>query len=206
MVTLPRDNAAPLKLYYIKHGNLLLSRLPIAAGQERQLEVGVIDDTERLRAEGVVAGIRDRLVDTLARREIKAARITKQLDAPDLDETRIEKAQQLYQELQGLPGRNEFIREIQDRQREFFSGDKTTQNRIDRLFRDTRDVITRTLTTTTEDELAALITDTTQRLRKLRDYQAGEETPGSTVPPDRSSSAPRPAERSSPTDEKPDDD
>jgi hypothetical protein len=165
-VALPRDDESPLKFYYLKHGKLLLKRLPIVAGHERELVVEIQDDSQRLRAEGAVKGIQDRLVDSLVRREIKAARIRRQLESRPLDASRISRARELLKEYRELPGRNEFIREIQDRQREFFSGDKSTQNRIDRLFRDVRDSITRSLTTTLEESLVQEIQEVEQRMTR----------------------------------------
>ncbi len=65
LVELPRDRETPLKVYYVKHGSVVLARLPIVAGLDREVSVEVPDDEQRLRAEGTVKGIQDRLIDTL---------------------------------------------------------------------------------------------------------------------------------------------
>jgi hypothetical protein len=177
-VVLPGDDMAPLKIYYIKHGSLLLARLPIVAGYERELLVGVNDDSERLRAEGALKGVQDRLIDSLARREIHAARISSRLEAQNLTEEHVAQSKQLLERMRKLPGRNDFIREIQTRQRDFQSGDKTTQSRIDRLFRDTRDVIIRNLTPDLEERLTLEIRDAENRLGQLRSYEAEKQQSG----------------------------
>lgn len=176
-VVLPRSTDLPLQTYYIKHGSLVLARLPIVAGHHPELSIGIVNDEQRLRAEGALKGVQDRLIDAVARREIHAARIRRQLDAPNLTEENIEQAQQLLTSLRELPGRNDFVRKMQVLERAFVGGDATTQNRIDRLFRDTRDIMTRNIDPDLEKSLAAQIADAERRLKSLRDYQAGQGRP-----------------------------
>jgi len=188
-IALPREDAAPLKIYYVKHGSLLLARLPIVAGQLRELALEVPDDDQRLRAEGALKGVQDRLIDAVARREIHAARIGRRLETRALNETHIAQARELLNLLRQLPGRNEFVRELQILQRNFVSSDASTQNRIDRLFRDTRDVILRNLDPETDKLLTDQINDAERRLQQLRDYQKsnhadGTDTGGSFLPPE----------------------
>lgn len=135
-IRLTRGDEHPLEVIYVKNGSRLLARLPIVVGAESQLRALLGDDDPRLEAEGFLRGVQEHIIDTLARRKVLTARIRLRLD-----EGRVPEAQALFDELQDLPTHDDFLRIMQDRQREYLRADRAAQARIEQLFDDTRQVL-----------------------------------------------------------------
>ena len=57
-VTIEPDDP-PLRLLVIKHGGILLARLPVVPGIHAELDALVADDEQRLEAEGYLAGLQE---------------------------------------------------------------------------------------------------------------------------------------------------
>ena len=175
-VTIPVSEQA-LQIVYIKNGGLLLARLPIVVGQEPEVEASIPDDRQRLRAEGFIRGIQDELVDTVARREAIALQIQRQIQSEFLTEADLDKADQLLQKLRDLSADVELARELERGRPNYSSPDNATQNRIDRLFRDTAAAIRGTLSNDLAGKLAAQIAEARsqlERIKKMRVEPAAE--------------------------------
>ena len=120
--TLPR-------LLVIKHGGILLARLPVVPGLEPTLDAQVADDDQRLEAEGYVSGLQDELIDLVTRRQLLLVRARKKLSENDLDE-----ANALTQQLLQLKTREQFGRELAQAKEKTVTRDKAVQQQIDAMF------------------------------------------------------------------------
>ncbi len=87
------------------------------------------DDDARLAAEAHLAAVREDLIDVVARRNILISRARSTIRKKDFAA-----AQELLQELDGLPGRPQFDITLSTAQRTLRSDDPQMQRRIDQLF------------------------------------------------------------------------
>jgi hypothetical protein len=150
-----RRSKQPLLIYYVRNGGRLLARLPIVPGLEAQVTAQVINDDQRLQAEGFVKGLQNRVMDLVARRELYIARFRRHLKQKEFAE-----AQALLEEFRGLQTRADLARQIDQQEQRVRSPDRRVQARIDQLFSDTRQLLTkfldpRTANTLTEELLQA---------------------------------------------------
>jgi hypothetical protein len=135
-IELPRGDGS-LQVFHIRNGTQLLARLPIVPGHERLLEAPLVDDDGRLQAEGAVAALHTRALDLAARREILAARFRTRLAERKFDE-----AQALLDDFRKLEGRSDLTRSL-DQERQYFQAyDRLTQQRIDKLLSEARQLLT----------------------------------------------------------------
>jgi hypothetical protein len=126
-----------LQLFLIRNGKQLLARLPIVPGQAEVLEAPLVDDDGRLQAEGAVAALHSRALDLAARREILATRFRARLKAQKFDE-----AQVLLDEFRTLDSRTDLGRSLDESQQQVQASDRLTQQRIDKLFGEARQLLT----------------------------------------------------------------
>lgn len=136
---------APLYMYYIKNGNTLLAKLPIVTGLQAMEVAELPDDRRRLEAEAFVKGIQGEMLDLVARRQILASRIRQKLEARQRDE-----AQKILQELRSEKNYDKLSEDLDSIQRRILSSDRGaippgTQNKIDRMFDTTRQMLQRYL-------------------------------------------------------------
>lgn len=122
-----------LSILTVASGGRPLARLPIVPGLEPQLTASVANDDQRLEAEGFVTGLREMLVDLVARRELLIAMAEQQLDEGQLD-----KANGSIRQLRELRTGEQFAQMLNSQQKKIFSKDPTVQRRIDALFTDTQ--------------------------------------------------------------------
>jgi hypothetical protein len=135
-IELPRgDNS--LQLFLIRNGKQLLARLPIVPGQAEVLEAPLVDDDGRLQAEGAIAALHSRALDLAARREILATRFRLRLKERKFDE-----AQALLDDFRKLDSRSELGRSLDESQQQVQAFDRLTQQRIDKLFGEARQLLT----------------------------------------------------------------
>jgi hypothetical protein len=123
--------AGSLKLLYVRNGRQLLARLPIVPGQEETVTATIVDDDNRLAAEGYIDALASRALDLVARREILAARIRARVKAGQLAE-----AQKLLDDFRKLQSRADLSRDLDQFRRRLNTPDSLTQQRIDKLFAD----------------------------------------------------------------------
>jgi len=126
----------PLRVLYIKNGNQLLARLPMIPGLEPTLTADLAGDDRRLQAEGFVTGMQGKIMDLVARRAIVATRIKKRANEGRLDE-----AAKLLEEFRALPSKEDITRQLDQTQIKLTSPNKRVQDKIDRLFNDTRKLL-----------------------------------------------------------------
>ncbi len=131
-ITVP-PSEHPLSILTVASGGRPLARLPIVPGMEPHLKAAVVDDDQRLEAEGFVTGLQESLVDLVARREVLMALAEKQLD-----DGRFAEAGAVIRQLRQLQTRDQFGRMLNTQQKKIFSDDPAVQRKIDALFADTR--------------------------------------------------------------------
>lgn len=125
-----------IQMLYVKSGGFLLARVPVVPGAEARLGVPLPDDDLRLQAEARLTALREDLVDVVARRNILMARIRQKMEENDYPA-----AKELLGELDQLPGRAYFNRELTMEARLHRGDDPMVQKRIDELFTATQRVL-----------------------------------------------------------------
>ena len=131
-------------ILFLRSEGQLLAKVPVVPGAKALIEVPIADDTARLRAQAALTSLTEQLIDTVAKRNLLIARVRDRLNNGKLEE-----AQELFTELDSLPGRSQFDRDIRTAgERELHrSSDPKVQQRIDKLFADTRKLLSRFLST-----------------------------------------------------------
>jgi hypothetical protein len=135
-IELPRQGST-LQVLIVRNGTQLLARLPLVPGHEKLLVAPLMDDDGRLQAEGAVAALESMALDLAARREILAARFRVRLTERKFDE-----AQELLDEFRQLDSRTALGRLLDEQQQQVRADDRLTQQRIDKLFGDARQLLT----------------------------------------------------------------
>ncbi|WP_146587628.1 hypothetical protein [Posidoniimonas polymericola] len=126
----------PILMAYVKSGSQLIAKLPITPGSTDELEVPLLDETTRLNAEAKLGILREDLIDLVARRKILIARIDAAIAAKNY-----EGASRLVTDLERLPARALFDRQLRQLEQSSTSDTAMIQQRIDRIFDDTRSVL-----------------------------------------------------------------
>jgi len=139
-VRVPPTSDRRVRMLYLKNGGLVLARLPIVPGAERQVDVPLADDDPRLAAETRLAAIREELVDVVARRNILMARARQKIKTADFAA-----AQQLLEAINQLPGRSQFNLTLMTIARLTKSDDPQIQRRIEQLFEATQSALSQYL-------------------------------------------------------------
>jgi hypothetical protein len=120
----------------VRNGGQLLARLPVLPGQAPELTAMVVDDDGRMQAEGFVRAFQSRVMDVVARRELLAAQIRKQLEAGKVAE-----AQSLLEQYRLLETRADLTRELTQQQQTIRSADRATTVRIQQQFSDAQKLL-----------------------------------------------------------------
>ncbi|PHS14358.1 MAG: hypothetical protein COA78_06010 [Blastopirellula sp.] len=134
-IEIPYSSESMLRLLYVRSGNNLLARLPVVPGLNATMIAKVADDARRLDAEGYLYGWRDQVVDTVARRQLLARRIRKELSNGN-----VENADKWYQDFKELKTVDELTQEVRKAKANFQQNDRVTQARIDKLFVDAQEL------------------------------------------------------------------
>lgn len=146
-------DARPWRLLYVRQGEHLLARLPLVTGQQREILVSLPSNDVRLRAEGFVAALRQAVIDTVARRQILAARLRQRIAAGQMDE-----AQRVLEELQRLPTSRQFTERLQAARTQLVADNARAQQHIEELLRDTQVSLTQYLDPSEIDRLETQLT------------------------------------------------
>lgn len=125
-----------LLLLYVRNGQQLLARLPLIPGQDETITASIVDDDNRLAAEGYIDALASRALDLVAHREILAARIRARVKAGQLAD-----AQKLLDEFRKLQSRADLSRDLDQFRQRLSSPDGLTQQRIDKLFADAQKLL-----------------------------------------------------------------
>jgi hypothetical protein len=145
----------PLRVLYVKNGTRILSKFPVVPGLAERLEVNVMNDDRRLEVEGFVSGLQSRIMDLIVAREVLAFRIRNRIR-----DGKIEEAESLMKEFRLLPTRDLVAAELnrEEARQRLLPGDTATKAHIDKLFTETRNLITQhvepTLGQTLDQELS----------------------------------------------------
>lgn len=127
----PGPPEEPVRLLYVKSGERLLARLPVMPGYKPVMKETLPDDETRINAEGVVSGLRARVLDLVARREVLLERMTQaMLKGPSELETTLTYFD-MYDELMDLA---DWLDMLTSTQRRLVSTDKRQQSKIDAMF------------------------------------------------------------------------
>ena len=142
----------PIRILYVKSGNQLLGKLPVIPGYQPLLTAPLRNDDRRLEAEGFLLGIQESLVDLVARREVLTSRIRAKIDRGEFDE-----AEELLDQLRGLDTQEDFASRVQQRKQGLTAVDSQVQQKIDKLFADTRTLLGKFLDPSRVQQLQAEI-------------------------------------------------
>ncbi len=129
-----------LQVLFVKNGGELLARLPLVPGIKKEAIAPIPNDEPRLRAEGRLRGLRERMVDIVARREILIARINRLVENGDL-----ETAKEFFDELDALPTRKPLTAQVDALQASSVTDDPRVKAQIDRMFVETRNMLAKYL-------------------------------------------------------------
>jgi hypothetical protein len=135
-LAIPPDDENPIRILFVKSGNQFLGKLPIVPGHLQFVVAPLRNDDGRLEAEGFLLGIQESLVDLVARREVLTVRIRQRIESGKLDE-----AEEMLKQLQGLDTQEDFRRRVEQRKRSLTVVDANVQQKIDKLFADTRTLL-----------------------------------------------------------------
>jgi hypothetical protein len=130
----------PLKLVYVRHGDQMLTRVPMLAGYLPEQTITLNNDDQRLLAESFYLSIQNSIMDLIARREVLAARIKLRIEHDDS-----KGAQALLAELRNLQTRDGLRKEIEQQQIAFGSPDKNIQLKVDKMFAELRKLLEKRL-------------------------------------------------------------
>ncbi len=130
----------PWRQLYVRHGEQLLARLPLAPGWRERLIVPLANDDTRLAAESVVSSLKQEVIDTVARRQIVAARFRERLSAGEFDD-----AEKMLAEFRHLSDHREFERRLAAVKADHIADNARAQQHIDALFAETQQVLRRYL-------------------------------------------------------------
>jgi hypothetical protein len=150
-----------LRFLAIKNGHELLGRLPIVPGLEPTILVEIRNDDFRLQAEGFVVGLQEELIDLYAHREMYRKRALARLEEGEVDQ-----AQQLYDELGKLSTNRSFSLKLGDEKKRLASKDIAVQGKIDKLFKDTQELVDKFLDEKSIAELTQELSDAKRGLKK----------------------------------------
>ncbi len=142
-------------LLFLRSEGQLLAKVPVIPGAKALIEVPIADDTARLRAQASLTSLTEQLIDTVAQRNILVARVRDRIH-----NGKIEEAQELFTILDNLPGRAKFNQGIKSAENRKLnhSADPKVQARIEKLFADTRKLLSRFLNTKQISELQGELT------------------------------------------------
>ncbi len=128
---------SPLRVLLARNGSELLARLPMVPGLQPVCIAEIPNDDRRLEAEGLVSGLRQELVDLVARREVLFARTRARVKAGKFDE-----AEELIGELLRLEkSERVLVSTVALERRSTRAEDPGVQRKIDALFGDTQKLL-----------------------------------------------------------------
>ncbi len=142
------DPTHPIQILYVKHGQRVLARLPFVPGANAEEIVRLANDDRRLEAEGFLQGMEDQMVEIAVRRRVLALRIRQAIKLRDFT-----KADELLDRLSRVATRDDLERKMRVRRSDLRGNDAAVQQRIDKMFRATRNALKQYLRASDIDEL-----------------------------------------------------
>ncbi|WP_425399112.1 hypothetical protein [Aeoliella sp.] len=127
----------PVQIVFVQAGGQWIAKIPVVPGTDGTVNAPLMDDRSRLEAEARLVSIQEELIDLVARRNILAFRTRAKIKAGDVDG-----ANALIRQLEGMRTAAEFEQQrIRPQERMITSSDPRIQQRIEKMFSDTRDVL-----------------------------------------------------------------
>lgn len=127
----------PIQIVFVQSGGQWIAKVPVVPGTDGTVNAPLVDDRNRLEAEAKLVGIQEELIDLVARRNILAFRTRAKIKAGD-----VEAANSLIRQLETMRTATQFEQErLRPYERAISSDDPRIQQRIDKMFSDTRDVL-----------------------------------------------------------------
>ena len=142
--------SAPLQVLYVRSGATLLARLPIVAGETPVATAQLLDDENRLHAEGLARSLQAALIDRVAERELLAARIRKLIK-----DSKLAEAEKLVDRYRTLPTLSDLRMRLDRARQEVATDNPRVQARIDQLFADVQAQLVKFVNPNQVDLLAA---------------------------------------------------
>ncbi|MFP6762746.1 MAG: hypothetical protein VB858_03985 [Planctomycetaceae bacterium] len=127
------DHNKSLEWVYIRSGSALLTKFPFVPGAEKEILVECPDDTIRLDVEGQLVLLQNRLIDTIAKRQVVMSMIKNRRAKSEW-----KKVDESLEQLSGLPTLEEFQQQVDTiqflpKERALARKDRLTVSRINRL-------------------------------------------------------------------------
>ncbi|MEN0109934.1 MAG: hypothetical protein AAF805_04355 [Planctomycetota bacterium] len=136
----------------VRCGEVTVAMTPFAPGVDRELVLPLLDERPRLRAEATLSALREELIDTVARKKILAGRVRKAIADGRLPDARRE-----LDAIEGLPGPTAFARRIDAAERSSSAKHPIARQRLEKLFANTRTVLSKALDPRETRELAIAV-------------------------------------------------
>jgi hypothetical protein len=161
--------AKPLRLLLIKNGADLLAHMPIVPGLDPQLTAEIANTDFRLQAEGYITGFQEEVVDLFLHREMLIRGIKAKIEAGDP-----ETAQTLFEELGRLPAGKVYLNKLAEEKKKLVTKDQVVQNKIDKLFDDTKKVVEKCLDEKRLQELEQELRDAKRYVEKPEEGESAK--------------------------------
>jgi hypothetical protein len=161
--------AKPLRLLLIKNGADLLAHMPIVPGLDPQLTAEIANTDFRLQAEGYITGFQEEVVDLFLHREMLIKGIKAKIEEGDP-----ETAQTLFEELGRLPAGKVYLNKLAEEKKKLVTKDQVVQNKIDKLFDDTKKVVEKCLDEKRLQELEQELRDAKRYVEKPEEGESAK--------------------------------
>jgi hypothetical protein len=148
----PPEGMPLFLVLYVRNGGKLLGRLPIYVGAHQEVIANVRDDNRRLQAEAFIDSIQGNILEMVAGRELAAARARNFIKLAQLDEAREQVAI-----IRSLTSPDELRERLDQEQGRLAQGVDRADDRINRMFAHTKDLIGKFLPRNLPDLLATEI-------------------------------------------------
>jgi len=148
-------NQDPIRILLIKSGRRGLAKVPVVPGLYDSQMTSMPNDEKRLYAEGITRGLFNELMDNVARRNLIAERIKIALEKGRMDD-----AEDLLDELRGIPDVQEFQQRLNGERQMLLKGAaKREQDFINGYFLQLEAAASKFLNTLVEGELNKQVQD-----------------------------------------------
>lgn len=178
---------------FIRNGQRTLAKLPIVVGHDKEIKVGVLDDETRMRAEGMVRGLQNQILDLVARREVMATMIRKRVETGDVNGAR-----KILEEFRKLPTEDFLSGYVTRKRASLRPTDKKEVVRIDTLFGQLSSLIKSKLSNELGKKLENLVGDAANSPGTPVETPATDSTAPATTPMPEAAPTTPPANTASP--------
>ncbi len=150
-------NEAGIRILYVKSGERALARLPVVPGLLPLQTARMPNDEQRLYAEGIIRGLRNKLMDYFAQRQVLQARIERLIEQKKFDE-----AEQTLSEMRNVADSKKFNVTLSIEEKKLQAADDRQSRYIAVMFSELEELSTQFLNADIEVELSQKIRDATR--------------------------------------------